>query len=79
MIVNPCPTPHCGGSLWNEGERVVCSQCSRVTEDLTTFREHFARTNVPTVSAYRAMQATGSHSRRFPTESMTDGLLERTV
>lgn len=78
MIVNPCPTPHCRGTIWNDGDREVCSQYSYVLEDRTTFREHFA-TSVPTVLAYREMTARGSHSRLPITEAQTDGLLvERT-
>lgn len=78
MSIQRCPVEHCGGNLWNEGDRIVCSFAGHVVKDDTTFREHFAA-SVPTVLAYREMTATGSHSRLPITEAQTDGLMVERV
>lgn len=73
---NPCPTPHCRGSLMRDLDgRAVCLQCSHVANDPAALRDSLIQ-NVPTVQAWTAQQATGRTVPRLIERDAEDETLE---
>jgi hypothetical protein len=46
-----CPTPHCGGRIWDDGFGLLCNLCSRVV------KEHAKTLGLTT---YSTLQHTGT-------------------